>query len=55
MIKLLSHLSHLGIATPDVEGSARFYEEQVGVCGSTPTTTARCTCARGATTTSTAS
>ncbi|MEC5151869.1 VOC family protein [Cryobacterium sp. GrIS_2_6] len=31
MIKLLSHLSHVRLATPDVEASARFYEEQMGV------------------------
>lgn len=31
MIKLLSHLSHVEIATPDVEASVRFYEEQVGL------------------------
>ena len=31
MIKLLSHLSYLEIAAPDVEASVRFYEEQVGL------------------------
>lgn len=31
MIKLLSHLSHVRLATHDVAGTARFYEEQVGV------------------------
>jgi catechol 2,3-dioxygenase len=31
MIKLLSHLSHLEITTPDVEASVRFYTEQVGL------------------------
>jgi len=31
MIKLLSHLSYIEIATPDVEASVRFYEEQVGL------------------------
>ena len=31
MIKLLSHLAHLEITTPDVEASVRFYEEQVGL------------------------
>jgi catechol 2,3-dioxygenase len=31
MIKLLSHLSHVRLAAPDLEASVRFYEEQVGV------------------------
>lgn len=31
MIKLLSHLSHVQLAAPDVEASVRFYEDQVGV------------------------
>ncbi|MCU1479765.1 MAG: putative extradiol dioxygenase [Subtercola sp.] len=31
MIKLLSHLSHVRISTPDVAASVQFYEEQVGV------------------------
>lgn len=31
MIKLLSHLSHVRIAAPDLDASVRFYEEQVGV------------------------
>ena len=31
MITLLSHLSYLELATPDVEASVRFYEEQVGL------------------------
>lgn len=31
MIKLLSHLSHVRIAAPDVAASVRFYEELVGV------------------------
>lgn len=31
MIKLLSHLSFVAVTTPDVEASARFYEQQVGL------------------------
>ena len=31
MEKFLSHLSHLEIASPDVEASARFYEEKFGM------------------------
>ncbi|MET0783281.1 VOC family protein [Leifsonia flava] len=31
MIKLLSHLSHVEITTPDVAASVAFYEEQVGL------------------------
>jgi catechol 2,3-dioxygenase len=31
MIKLLSHLSHIRISSPDVEASVNFYETQVGV------------------------
>ncbi|MEV7636784.1 VOC family protein [Pseudarthrobacter enclensis] len=31
MIKLLSHLAHLEIASPDVDASARFYEEKFGM------------------------
>jgi catechol 2,3-dioxygenase len=31
MIKLLSHLAHIEITAPDVEASAKFYEEQVGL------------------------
>ena len=31
MITLLSHLSHVEIATPDVEASVAFYEERLGL------------------------
>lgn len=31
MIKLLSHLAHIEIATPDVQAAKRFYLEQVGL------------------------
>ena len=31
MITLLSHLSHVEIATPDVEASVVFYEERLGL------------------------
>jgi catechol 2,3-dioxygenase len=31
MIKLLSHLSHIHLAAPDLDASVRFYEEQMGL------------------------
>ena len=33
MIKLLSHLSHVEITSPDVEASVGFYEDQIGLRG----------------------